>query len=177
MTAMTFGMALVSRILTGEEPCLRKVQFGKWYKLPVDKSLIENKMKHEYLISQIVNKLKGEVIVNKWVELDLGTVKLVGKIDILLVDDTPTIIEVKSGKGKNSHHVQLWLYMLGFEGDVEGILKYPVEKYWYSSEDIPNGLINLILQRTKPLLTNKLLPAVKGSHCRYCRHRQLCERR
>lgn len=177
MTIMTFGMALVSRILTGDEPCLRKVQLSKQYKLPVEKSLIEYELRHEYLVSQVVKKLNGEIIVNKWVELDLGTVKLVGKIDILLVNEIPTIIEVKSGKEKNSHHVQLWLYMLGFNGDVEGILKYPMEKYWYSLEDIPNRLIELVLRRIKPLLISKLLPAVKGSHCRYCRYIKICERR
>jgi CRISPR/Cas system-associated exonuclease Cas4 (RecB family) len=174
--AMRLGIALVSRIVTGEECCLRKVQFSRRYRLPVSKELIEYSIKHEYLVSQIVNKCKSEVIVNKWVELDLEMVKLVGKIDILLMKDVPTIIEVKSGKERNSHHVQLWLYMLGYGNEVEGVLTYPVEKYWYQTDDIPVRLMDVIAQRVKPLLNDTMLPPVKGDHCRYCGYAAICEK-
>ncbi|MGC1121833.1 MAG: hypothetical protein WBA22_12135 [Candidatus Methanofastidiosia archaeon] len=98
MITMRLGITLVSRIVTGEECCLRQVQYSRRYCLPVSKKLIEYSIRHEYLVSQIVNRCKSEVIVNKWVELDLEPVKLGGKTDILLMKDVPTIIEVKSGK-------------------------------------------------------------------------------
>lgn len=174
MIAMRLGISLVSRIVTGEECCLRKVQFSRRYRLPVSKELIEYSIRHEYLVSQIVNRCKSEVIVNKWVELDLESVKLVGKIDVLLMRDVPTIIEVKSGREKNSHHVQLWLYMLGYGNDVEGILKYPAEKYWYREEDIPTRLMDVVALRVRPLLNDTMLPPVRGDHCRYCGYHDLC---
>ena len=172
---MKLGIALVSRILTGEEPCLRKVQLQRRYELPVNKKLVEYTVKHEYLVSQIVNKFKNEVVINRTVEIDLDRVKLVGKIDVILVRDIPVIIEVKSGSEKASHHVQLWLYMIGYGGITEGILRYSTVKYWYSLKDIPCNLLNLAKERVRPLLTDRLLPPVRNSHCSHCQYKQICE--
>ncbi len=88
-------------------------------------------MNHEYLLSQIANKCGGEVIVNRWVEMDLGKVKLVGKMDILLLNDILVTIEVKSGKEGESHHGQLFLYILSFNSEVEGVLRYDQSMWFY----------------------------------------------
>ena len=72
--------------------------------MPMDRGLIEYKLEHEYMVSKVVDKLNGEVLVNKSVEIDSGNIILMGKIDILLMNEIPVIIEVKSGKEKVSHH-------------------------------------------------------------------------
>ena len=173
MTIMTIGMALVSRILTGEEPCLRKVQLSRRYKLPVDAKLIQYKMKHELLVSKVISELTGEIFVNQRVEKDLGDIKLLGYIDILNVNsELKTIIEIKSGKEKESHHVQLWLYMNCFK-DSKGVLQYPETRYVYLKEDIPSDLWKTVSKRVNPL-NSKLLPPVKGDHCFYCQFKSIC---
>ena len=63
MTIMTFGMALISRILTGEEPCLRKVQYSRMYEIPADSRLIKHKLNHELLISKVIDELNGEIYI------------------------------------------------------------------------------------------------------------------
>jgi hypothetical protein len=161
---MFIGMALVSRILTGEEPCLRKVQLSRRYKLPKDAKLIQYKMKHELLVSKVISELTGDVFVNQRVEKNLGDINIVGFIDILNVNSTwKTIFEVKSGKEKESHHVQLWFYMNCFN-EAKGILQYPETRYTYLKEDIPFDLWKTVLRGVNPLMS-KLLPPVKGDHC------------
>ncbi|MGD2249755.1 MAG: Dna2/Cas4 domain-containing protein [Candidatus Methanofastidiosia archaeon] len=174
---MTFGMALVSRILTGEEPCLRKVQYRRIYELPTDCELIKHKMNHELLVSKVIDRLTGEIYVNYRVEKEIEDIKLVGYIDILNVNPKlTTVYEVKTGKERDSHHVQLWMYM-GCLNGARGVLKYTDEQYLYFPEDIPFYLWNLVSKRLKPLETNKLLPPVKGSHCSYCKYKWLCQHR
>ena len=55
---------MMSQILTGEEPCLRKVQLGRRYELPKDAKLIQYKIKHELLISRVISDLNGNIFVN-----------------------------------------------------------------------------------------------------------------
>lgn len=172
---MTFGMALVSRILTGEEPCLRKVQFDRLNPLPVTGNLIQCKMRHELLLSKVINGLEGEITVNKRVEKVIRGIKLVGKIDILHITSKMTVIEVKSGREKDSHHVQLWLYMGCFNSEIEGLLWYPERIYLYEGEDVPENLWNLVQLRVRPLLHDELLKPIKGSHCQYCGHESVCK--
>ena len=63
------------------------------------------------------------------VEKVLDDLTLVGYIDILDVNSVlKTVFEVKSGKEKDSHHVQLWIYMGCFDG-ARGILKYLDTRY------------------------------------------------
>ena len=169
-------MALTSRILTGEEPCLRKVQYSRMYELPVDAELLKHRMNHELLVSKVINGLTGYIYVNHRVEKDLGEIQLVGLIDILNVNEkSKTIFEIKSGKEKESHHVQLWLYMGCFD-DVKGILRYPSTRYMYFTEDIPENLWEMVIDRLNPLQTKKLLLPVKGIHCMYCRYKGICQR-
>ena len=176
MTVMTFGMALVSRILTGEEPCLRKVQYSRIYELPADAQLIQHKLNHELLISKVISGLTGEIYVNHRVEKDLGDITLVGYIDILNVNSgLKTVYEVKSGKEKDSHHVQLWLYM-GCFNDARGILRYPDTRYLYFSDEIPENLWEMVTEKLNPLKSNRMLLPVKGEHCRYCKFKSYCQR-
>ena len=176
MTVMSIGMALVSRILTGEEPCLRKVQYSRTYKLPVDARVIRHRLNHELLISKVINRLNGEIFVNYRVEKNLGDITLVGLIDVLNVNSGgKTVIEVKSGREKESHHVQLWLYMDCIDG-TKGILRYPDTRYLYFSEDIPKNLLEIVTEKLKPLQTTKLLPRINGDHCMYCEFGGLCQR-
>ncbi len=171
---MTIGMALVSRILTGEEPCLRKAQYSRTYKLPTDARLIRHKLNHELLISKVINGLNGEIFVNYRVEKRLGDITLVGLIDVLNVNSGgKTVIEVKSGKEKDSHHVQLWIYMSCFD-NAKGILKYPDTRYLYFNEDIPENLLEIVTEKLKPLQSTKLFPKVKGDHCAYCEFKGIC---
>lgn len=173
---MTFGMALMSRILTGDEPCLRKVQYQRTYEMPRTSGLIMGKLRHEYMVSKVVNGLNGEIIVNYPVKKELKDVILRGRIDILsITSEVKTIYEIKAGKERDCHHVQLWLYMGCFES-VNGVLLYSGTRYLYSSKDIPRNLWNLVLKRVRPLLTDKLLPAVKGNHCEYCNFKSICKR-
>lgn len=175
MTVMTIGMALVSRILTGEEPCLRKVQYSRMYELPVDAELIKHRINHELLISKVISGLTGEIYVNYRVEKVLGDITLIGNIDILNINSgLKTIFEVKSGKEKESHHVQLWLYM-GCFPDAKGILRYPSTRYMYFTEDILENLWEMVIDRLNPLQTKKLLLPVKGSHCLYCKFKGTCQ--
>ena len=168
MTTMTFGMALVSRILTGEEPCLRKVQYSRMYELPADARLIKHKLNHELLISKVISELNGEIYVNYRVVKDLGDIQLLGYIDILNINSAlKTVYEVKSGKEKESHHVQLWLYMDCF-ADARGILKYPDTRYLYFGDEIPENLWEMVTEKLNPLKTDRMLLPVKGEHCRYC---------
>jgi len=177
VTVMTIGMALVSRIITGEEPCLRKVQYSRMYELPMDAELIKHRMNHELLISKVINGLTGEIYVNYRIEKILGDITLVGYIDILNINNGgKTVFEVKSGKEKESHHVQLWLYM-GCFTDIKGILRYPSTRYMYFTEDIPENLWELVIERLTPLQTKKLLLPVKGSHCVYCKFKGVCQRK
>jgi len=177
VTIMSIGMALTSRILTGEEPCLRKVQYSRMYELPVDAELIKHRMNHELLISKVINGLTGEIYVNYQVERDLGEIQLIGLIDILNINrKSKTIFEIKSGKERESHHVQLWLYMGCFD-DVKGILRYPSTRYMYFTENIPENLWEMVTERLNPLQTKKLLPPLKNGHCVYCKYRNICKKR
>lgn len=176
MTVMTIGMALVSRIMTGEEPCLRKVQYSRMYELPVDAELIKHRMNHELLISKVINGLTGDIYVNYRVEKVLGEIQLVGYIDIFNVNrKSKTVYEIKSGKEKESHHVQLWLYM-GCFINAKGILRYPSTRYMYFTDDIPENLWEMVNGRLNPLQAKKLLLPVKGKHCKYCRYKPICNR-
>ena len=176
MTAMTFGMALVSRILTGEEPCLRKVQYSRRYEIPADARLIKHKLNHELLVSKVINELNGEIYVNYRVEKDLDDIQLLGYIDILNINcNTKTVYEIKSGKEKESHHVQLWLYM-GCFTDARGILKYPDTRYLYFADEIPENLWEMAIEKLNPLKTARMLPPIRGEHCRYCKFRIYCQR-
>ncbi len=104
------------------------------YELPVDAKLIQHKINHELLMSKVISGLNGEIYVNYRVEKKLGRMKLIGYIDILNINSgSKTVIEVKSGKEKESHHVQLWMYMSCFS-DVRGILRYPYTRYTYFGE-------------------------------------------
>lgn len=176
MTVMTIGMALVSRIMIGEEPCLRKVQYNRMYELPVDAELIKHRMNHESLISKVINGLTGDIYVNYRVEKILGEIQLVGYIDILNVNSgLKTIFEVKSGKERESHHAQLWLYMGCITG-AKGILRYPSTRYVYFTKDIPENLWEMVIDRLTPLQTKKLLLPVKGSHCVFCGFKSICRK-
>jgi CRISPR/Cas system-associated exonuclease Cas4 (RecB family) len=172
---MKLGMAVVSRIVTGEEPCLRKIQHSRTYELPTDARLIKHKLKHEMLVSKVVSRLSGEIYVNYRVEKDLGDIQLAGYIDILNINGgLKTVIEMKSGKEKDSHHVQLFLYMNCLD-DARGILKYPNARYLYFSEDIPENLWEIVKERLNPLLTSSILSPVRDGHCVYCRFRSICQ--
>ncbi|MGD2246768.1 MAG: hypothetical protein PVF58_00055 [Candidatus Methanofastidiosia archaeon] len=172
---MKIGISTVSRILTGEEPCLRKVQYGRMYELPVDASLIKHRMNHEMLVSKVIDRLNGEIYVNYRVEKEIEDITLIGYIDILNINtELKTVYEVKSGKEKDSHHVQLWMYM-GCFGGARGVLKYTDTQHLYFPEDIPWYMWDLIIKRVEPLETNKVLPAVKGFHCSYCRYKSICQ--
>lgn len=174
VTVMTFRMALVSRILTGEEPCLRKVQYSRTYELPVDPRLIKHKLNHELLVSKVINELNGEIFVNYRVEKEIDDITLVGLIDVLNINSGgKTVIEVKSGKEKESHHVQLWLYMSCID-EAKGILRYPDTRYLYFAENIPENLWEIIIKKLNPLQTTKLLPTVKGYHCGFCMYKYMC---
>ena len=177
MTTMIFGMALVSRILMGEEPCLRKVQFSKLHPLPTDPRLIQYKMNHELLASKVIHELTGEIRVNQWVSKTVNGITLNGIIDIVsITPDLTTIIEVKSGKEKESHHVQLWLYMMSYEAKrIKGEIRYCNTKYTYLPHELPPNLWDYVYYRVRPLLTSELLPPVKGSHCSYCGYRNYCQ--
>ncbi len=172
---MRLGMALASRIVTGEEPCLRKVLYEIQRPLPVDTKTIQYKLEHESLVAKTIEALKGDIYVNEWVTRNVGGIQLNGKIDIVNVNDgETTIIEVKSGKEREYHHVQLWMYMKCYETrGIKGELRYKDKVYTYTEDDIPLNLWNIVFQRTIRLLTGNL-PAVKGSHCRYCEHEKLC---
>ena len=91
--------------------------------------------------------------------------------------DLTTIIEVKSGKEKESHHVQLWLYMMSYEARrIKGEIRYCNVKYTYTMDELPPNLWDYVYYRVRPLLTSKLLPPVKGSHCRYCGYKKYCQK-
>ena len=145
------------------------------YELPVDAKLIQHKINHELLMSKVISGLNGEIYVNYRVEKKLGRMKLIGYIDILNINSgSKTVIEVKSGKEKESHHVQLWMYMSCFS-DVRGILRYPYTRYTYFGEDIPENLWEMASDRLKPLLTDKLLPPLRNGHCQYCKYKTICQ--
>jgi CRISPR/Cas system-associated exonuclease Cas4 (RecB family) len=173
---MNVGIALVSRVLTGEEPCLRKVQLSKQFKLPVDAQLIKHTINHENLVSKVLNKYGTEALVNTWVRKELTSITVVGKIDIVLLLDTPVIIEVKSGKEKNSHHVQLWMYMDCYGTEVHGILRYSGARYLYETDDIPVDLWKTVEYRLNPLLCSDLLPPIRNGHCEYCGYKMICNK-
>ena len=178
MTTMSLGMALVSRILMGEEPCLRKIQFSKLYTLPTDPRLIQYKMNHELLASKVIRELTGEIRVNQWVSKTIYGITLNGIIDILsITPNLTTIIEVKSGKEKESHHVQLWLYMMSYDARrIKGEIRYCNTKYTYLPHELPPNLWDYVYYRVRPLLTAELLPPVKGNHCRYCGYKKYCQK-
>ena len=173
---MNVGIALVSRVLTGEEPCLRKVQLSKQYTVPVDAQLIRHTINHENLVSKVLNRYGTEALVNIWVRKELTSITVVGKIDIVLLLNTPIIIEVKSGKEKKSHHVQLWMYMDCYGTEAKGILRYSGAKYFYENKDIPVDLWKTVYNRLKPLLSSELLPPIRNGHCEYCGYKMICER-
>ncbi len=177
MTIMRLGMALVSRIVTGEEPCLLKVLYEIKKPLPVDAKTIQYKLEHELLVTKTIETLKGNIYVNEWVTRNVGGIQLNGKIDIVNVNNgETTIIEVKSGKEKESHHVQLWMYMKCYEARrIKGELRYKDKAYIYTEIDIPLNFWTIVFQRIRPLLT-KNLPTVKGSHCHYCKYSNLCHK-
>lgn len=177
MITLNLGMALASRIVTGEEPCLRKVLYEIQRPLPVDAKAIQYKLEHESLVAKTIETLKGDIYVNEWVSRNVGGIQLNGKIDIVDVNDgETTVIEVKSGKEKESHHVQLWMYMKCYEArKIKGELRYKDKVYIYTEEDIPLNFWNIVFQRTRPLL-NDNLPSVKGSHCHYCRYNDVCHK-
>ncbi len=109
---MRLGMALASRIVTGEALCLRKVLYEIERPIPLDAKAIQYKLEHELLVSKVMSELKGEIYVNEWVTRNVSGIQLNGKIDIVNVNNgETTIIEVKSGKEKESHHIQLWMYI------------------------------------------------------------------
>jgi hypothetical protein len=123
--------------------------------------MIQYKMKHELLVSKVINELNRDIFVNMKVEKDLGDIKLLGYIDVLNINFvSKTVIEVKSGKEKEAHHVQLWLYMGCFD-DTKGILQYPSTQYMYFIKDIPFDLWKIVLKRLNPLLSTKYC----GWHC------------
>jgi CRISPR/Cas system-associated exonuclease Cas4 (RecB family) len=173
---MKIGMAVVSRIVTGEEPCLRKVLYEIERPLPVDARVIQYKMEHELLVAKTIEGLTGDIYVNEWVTRNVGGIQVNGKIDIVSIDNgITTIIEVKSGKEKESHHVQLWMYMSCYDGKrTKGELRYNDAKYRYREADIPLNLWNTIFERTRPLLNGNVVQ-VKGYHCRYCPFKQKCQ--
>ncbi len=177
MTIMRLGMALVSRIVTEEEPCLRKVLYEIQRPLPVDAKAIQYKVEHELLVAKIIDVLDGDIRLNEWVTRNVGGIQLNGKIDIVNVNNgETTIIEVKSGKEKESHHIQLWMYMKCYEARrIKGELRYKDKVYLYTEEDIPLNFWNIVFQQTRSLLIGSA-PRVKGSHCHYCRHSELCQR-
>jgi CRISPR/Cas system-associated exonuclease Cas4 (RecB family) len=175
VTVMKVGMAVVSRIVTGEEPCLRKVLYEIERPLPVDARVIQYKMEHELLVAKTIEGLAGDIYVNEWVTRNVGGIQVNGKIDIVSVDNgVTTIIEVKSGKEKESHHVQLWMYMSCSDGKrSKGELRYNDATYRYRETDIPLNLWNVIFQMTRPLLRDNAI-LVKGDHCKYCRFKTNC---
>lgn len=174
---MRLGMALASRIVTGEEPCLRKVLYEIKKSLSVGARAIQYKLEHELLVAKTIETLKGEIYVNEWVTRNVSGIQLNGKIDIVNVNNgDTTIFEVKSGIERESHHIQLWLYLLSFEArNVRGRLLYKDKEYMYRETDIPLNLWNIVFQRTRPLLSENL-PPVKGSHCHYCKYNDLCQK-
>ncbi len=174
---MRLGMALVSRIVTGDEQCLRKVLYELKTPLPVDAKVLQYKLEHELLVSKTIETLTGDIYVNEWVTRNVGGIQLNGKIDIVNVNNgETTIIEVKSGKEKESHHVQLWMYMKCYEArKIKGELRYKDREYTYRETDIPLNFWNIIFQRTRALLSGNA-PRVKGFHCHYCRYSDLCQR-
>ncbi len=176
MTIMNIGMAVVSRIVTGEESCLRKVLYEIQKPLPVDAKAIQYKLEHELLVAKTIETLTGDIYVNEWVTRNVGGIQLNGKIDIVNVNNgETTIIEVKSGKEKESHHVQLWMYVKSYEArKIKGKLVYKDKVYTYRETDIPLNFWNIVFQRTRALLTANL-PPVKGSHCNYCGYRKNCQ--
>ena len=176
MTVMTFGMALVSRIMTGEEPCLRKVQYSRMYEIPADAQLIKHKLNHELLVSKVINESNGDIYVNYRVEKVLWDIQLLGYVDILNINSgLKTVYEIKSGKEKESHHVQLWLYM-GCFAEARGILKYHDTRYLYFSDEIPENLWEMVNEKLNPLRTDRMLSPVRGEHCQYCRFGVYCQR-
>ncbi len=172
---MRLGMALASRIVTGEEPCLRKVLYEIKEPLPVVAKAIQYKLEHELLVAKTIETLTGDIYVNEWVTRNVGGIQLNGKIDIVNVNNSETtVIEVKSGKERESHHVQLWMYMKCYEARrIIGELRYKDKVYTYTEDDIPLNFWNIVFQRTRPLLTGNA-PRIKGSHCRYCKLSELC---
>jgi hypothetical protein len=66
--------------MTGEEPCLRKVQLSRQYSLPKDAKTIQYEMKHKLLISkvisdlQVISELSGEIFVDERAEKDFGDI-------------------------------------------------------------------------------------------------------
>ena len=166
--------AVHASVVTGEEPCLRKVQYSRMYELPMDAALIRHEMNHELLVSKVISGLNGEIYVNYRIEKELERMKLIGYIDILNINSgSKLIIEVKTGKEKESHHVQLLVYMDCFD-DARGILRYPDTRYTYFSENIPENLWEMVSERLKPLLSDRLLSPLQGFHCQYCRYRSMC---
>ena len=154
---------------------MRKVQYSRTYELPVDARVIKHRLNHELLISKVINGLTGEIFVNYRVDKEIDDITLVGLIDVLNVNaGGETVIEVKSGKEKESHHVQLWLYMGCFD-NAKGILRYPDTRYLYFNKNIPENLLEIASEKLKPLQTTKLLPNVKGEHCVYCEFKNLCQ--
>lgn len=175
MITMRLGMALASRIVMGEEPCLRKVLYEIQRPLPVDAKAIQYKLEHESLVAKTIETLKGDIYVNEWVTRNVGGIQLNGKIDIVNVNNGETkVFEVKSGKERESHHVQLWMYMKCYEArKIKGELRYKDREYTYGVTDIPLNFCSIIFQRTRPLLRTSL-PPIKGPHCRYCGYRNFC---
>ncbi len=143
----------------------------------MDAKALQYKLEHELLVTKTIETLKGNIYVNEWVSRNVGGIQLNGKIDIVNVNNgETTIIEVKSGKEKESHHIQLWMYMKCYEArKIKGELRYKDRVYIYTEVDIPLNFWNIISQRIRPLLSENV-PLVKGSYCHYWGYSELCQR-
>ena len=62
-----------------------------------------------------------------------------------------------------------------FDG-ARGILKYLDTRYLYFSDEIPENLWEMVIEKLNPLKTNRMLLPVKGEHCQYCRFKSICQR-
>jgi len=182
---MNISISQISKLISGDEPCL----FKHWYALrhkDIDKKedlspeLVKWKIRHNQIVSKIiedVQKLGGEFKREKWVKLALSKDDiLIGKADIIHENkENIHLYECKGGHPSSADAIQLliYLYVLTKEEfykgrELKGILGYKDYQKEYSISDIPEDIQELIDKYSKILLLDSEPPKYEGSGCRFC---------
>jgi len=182
---MNIGVSALSKLISGEEPCL----FKHWYTLhnkekdkhDLDKKWISWRMKHNKIVTEVATQLQKEegiLKMEEWVEEVLSKEdKILGKVDLLHdLGKKVKIYEMKGGSYKSHSHVMqilIYLYMLDKldiykEKEISGILKYEDAEQEYNLNDVPNELPELISENAEILLSKNTPAKIMGGGCRFC---------
>ncbi len=182
---MNISVTALSKLISGEEPCL----FKHWYgvhnkekdKHDLDKKWISWRMKHNDFVTKVSVELQdngGKLKREEWIRVPLSEDNmLLGKVDLLQdLGSEIKIYEIKGGTSSSHAHImQILIYLDMFRKLKEyknkkilGILKYDNVEQEYTPSDIPEGFSEIISKNIKILLGKEKPAKIMGGGCKFC---------